>query len=101
MKGHPVLDPKVGRVAGEELVLILTRLTLDVQRFQEMVAVRQRALERGGAGKRALNDDELTGQAQQLSLEARNMAASARRALQEMRRLSPDDGSDQLELDRG
>jgi hypothetical protein len=96
-----VLDPNGGRAAGDELVQILIRLALDVERFQEMVAVQQRALERLGPDHAAHHDDELPGQAQRLSLEAKHMATSARRALREIRRLSPAEGSDQLWLDRG
>jgi len=69
--------------AGDNLVRILTKLTSDVERFDSMVVVQRKMLE-----ERSLDDERLSHQSEQLSLEAAEIITHARQALEQLRHLS-------------
>jgi len=69
--------------AGDNLVRILMKLTSDVERFDSMVVVQRKMLE-----ERSLDDERLSHQSEQLSLEAAEIITHARQALEQLRHLS-------------
>ena len=69
--------------AGDNLVRILAKLTSDVERFDSMVVVQRKMLE-----ERSLDDERLSHQSEQLSLEAAEIITHARQALEQLRHLS-------------
>lgn len=92
---RPVLDTqelaRSARTAGhpgEDLVGILMKLTSDVERFDSMVVLQRKMLEERAAHSDALDDDGLARQSERLQLEAAEIVADARQALDQLRRLS-------------
>jgi len=69
--------------AGDNLVRILMKLTSDVERFDSMVVVQRKMLE-----ERSLDDERLSHQSEQLSLEAAEIITHARQTLEQLRHLS-------------
>jgi hypothetical protein len=67
----------------DEMVQILMDLTADIERFDAMVAVQQRAVAAGHT-----DQDRLTWRMNQLGEEAREMIARSGQALERLRRLS-------------
>jgi len=70
--------------AGDDLVLVLMKLTTDVERFDSMVALQRDLLQHGGA----YDNDELDGQWRRLRFEAAELVGRARQALEQLQRLS-------------
>jgi hypothetical protein len=70
--------------AGDDLVRILTKLTRDVERFDSVVLRQRRMLEHLGD----LDTDQLHLHSERISLEAAEMVACARQALERLNRLA-------------
>jgi hypothetical protein len=74
--------------APDDIVHILMKLTSDVERFDSLVVVQRKLLQERGAHPDALDDGQLSRQAERLNLEAAEIVAHARQALHELRHLS-------------
>ncbi|HEX9097411.1 MAG TPA: hypothetical protein VF990_15080 [Candidatus Dormibacteraeota bacterium] len=70
--------------AGDDLVRILMKLTVDMERFDSMVSLQRELLQREGA----FENDQLEAQWEGLRSEALQLLASVRQALERLRRLS-------------
>ncbi len=74
--------------AGADLVRIVTRLTDEVQRFDSMVLRQRKLLEHLAGHLNDLDDDQLNRQAERISVEAAQVVACARQALDELSRIA-------------
>jgi hypothetical protein len=72
---------------GDDFVRILTKLTSDVERFDSMVVHHREVLEQLAEAISARDDDELSRRSERITIEAADMVATARQALEELRRL--------------
>lgn len=74
--------------AQDDLVRILMKLTSDVERFDSLVVLQRKLLQERSAHPEVLDDDQLSRQAERLNLEAAEIVAHAREALNGLRYLS-------------
>ena len=74
--------------AGADLVRIVTRLTDEVQRFDSIVLRQRKLLEHLSGHLNDLDDDQLNRQAERISVEAAQVVACARQALDELSRIA-------------
>ena len=74
--------------AGADLVRIVTRLTDEVQHFDSMVLRQRKLLEHLAGHLNDLDDDQLNRQAERISVEAAQVVACARQALDELSQIA-------------
>jgi len=74
--------------AGDDFVRILMTLTSDVEWFDSLVVLQRTTLQEASASPDAVDHDRLSRHSERLSLEAAEMVAHARHALDQLRRLS-------------
>jgi hypothetical protein len=63
------------------------QLTSDVERFDSLVVLQRKLLQDRATQSDAVDDDQLSKHSERLSIEAAEIVASARQALQQLRQL--------------
>lgn len=74
--------------AADDLVRILSKLTIDVERFDSVVLRQRKMIEHVAGHLGELDHDLLHRHSERISLEAAEMVACARQALEELNRLA-------------
>lgn len=77
---------------GDDLVRLLVELTDDVERFDSMLQLQQRIIEGRARRKADVDDEQLGREAEAIGVEAARLAARAREALDDLRRLGEETG---------
>lgn len=88
MTAKVVPSPRRPDQAGDDLIRILTKLTRDVERFDSVVLRQRRMLEHLAGHLGDLDTDQLHLHSERISLEAEEMVACARQALERLNRLA-------------
>jgi phage shock protein A len=73
---------------SDDLVRILTKLTTDLERFDSMVLSQRKMLEHLAGDLGDFDNDQINRQSERISLEAAEMVASARQALEQLSRMA-------------
>lgn len=77
---------------GDDLVRLLVELIDDVERFDSMLQLQQRIIEGRARRKADVDDEQLGREAEAIGVEAARLAARAREALDDLRRLGEETG---------